>query len=170
MINSIKKFRLNTVDIIISIVFIIFTLTFVIFYNYRQNTISQVVNNNSVIEVEILTQVIDNRFAENLKVGDKLLSSEDRGVIGTIKEITENGTKWIEISENNKISYNKGKILKITYIGNAIYNGNHYLSNDEKMIIGETYNYIAPSLEFSAECISINTIENSNDNDGLNTK
>ncbi len=163
MSKSIKKIKLNAVDIMIGVVFIIFALTFIFFYNHRKVSISRAINQNDFIEVELLTQVIDNRFADNLKVGDKLMNHDERAIIGTVTEISVISDEWILVSENNKISNTRGKVLKIKYVGNAIYNGNHYLLNDERMVIGEIYDYVSPLLEFSAECISLNTIGNGND-------
>lgn len=163
MSKTIKKIRINAVDIVIGIIFIIFTLTFIFFYSYKQSNISRVINQNNLIEVELLTQVIDNRFVDNLNVGDKLMNYADRAIIGTITEISEISDEWILVSENNKISNTSGKVLKVKYIGNAVYNGNHYLLNDERTVIGETYSYVSPMLEFSAECISLHTVDNNND-------
>lgn len=157
---KVKRFKFNFFDFFIFVV----VLAVVVFYSYYLNNISKndIKSTATPVSAEVLVEVEKIRadYLQGISVGDAVAFADDGNILGNIRNISVSDI-YIENDENSlgvfRDTEYKKAIITIKCDLNEI--GIYFYSGDNKVVIGETYNFIIPDAYIVAKCTSVSIVD-----------
>ncbi len=154
--------KLNAVDIIIIVVFVLVVLIFGRYISKNSFDIYAASGSPVVLDISVATGSINESFIGNVKLHDAVADTENGKLLGHIEaiEVSDVYDASEHFSEQRLVPENK--TMKIVIRCEAMKYEDYYVIGDKKVIIGDTYRLTSPELYFEAECSTVSEVYSSN--------